>query len=145
MINCSFLWSFVDQLLIRRHKVPGDDNIPKKLLTVESHLLRIYQSHVAVIKVQDQFENVLSGWYTLLEINIGDVGMILGRSWLNQVDPDIHWAKDTISFCQQGFHNWNRFQEDFWVNTSKSKVLVPDPTVDAISFNHPGFKWNQPQ
>ena len=71
--------------------------------------------------------------------------MILGRAWLNQVDPNIYWAKDSISFCQQRFHNWDRLQEDSWVNAPRSKVLVSDPTVNAISFSHLGFKWDQPQ
>ena len=72
---------------------------------MEGHSLKIYQRHVTVVEVQDCFKNVLSGWYTLLETDIGVVGMILSQAWLNQVDPDIHWVKDTIFFCKRGFHN----------------------------------------
>ncbi|MCJ1265822.1 hypothetical protein MMC22_005703 [Lobaria immixta] len=85
IIDCGSLWNFVDQSLICRHKVPGDDNVPKKLSTVGVYPLKVYQRHVAVVEVQDHFENILSGCYTLLGTDIGGVGMILGRSWLISV------------------------------------------------------------
>lgn len=100
MINCDSLWNFVDQLLIQCHKIPKDNNVPKKLSTVKGHPLKIYQRHVAVIEVRNCFENILSGQYILLGIDIGDVDMILDWAWLNQVDPDIHCAKDSIFFHQ---------------------------------------------
>lgn len=132
----------MDQLLIWCHKVPRDNNIPKKLSTVRSHPLKIYQCHIAVVKVQDCFKNVSKDQYTLLKTNIGDVGMILGQAWLNQVDSDICWAKDLTFFCQQEFHNWNKPQKNFWVHTPRLRVPVPDPTVDVISFSHLRFKWD---
>ena len=61
MIDCGSLWNFMDQLLIWRHKISRDNNVPKKLLTVGGHLLKIYQHHVAVVEVRDWFKNVLSG------------------------------------------------------------------------------------
>ena len=53
MINYGSLWNFVDQLLIQRHKVFGDNNVSKKLSTVGDHPLRIYQRQVIVVEIQD--------------------------------------------------------------------------------------------
>ena len=99
MIDCGSTWNLISQHLVQENGIPGDDDVPPGLKTLDGNPLRIYQNHPVDVWVTDSNGEDSTVNQPVLGVDMkGSIQMILGLPWLHAASPLIYWKSSTFSF-----------------------------------------------
>ena len=90
--------NFVSQAWIKENELPEDHAVPEQIQAVDEHRIPCYGSHQIDVEITDH-EKVRKRWKSQFHaVDMRGYDMILGYSWLSEIDPDIRWRDRRWSY-----------------------------------------------
>lgn len=135
MIDCASTWNLTSQLLVQENEIPGNDEVPPGLKTLDGSPLRVYKNHEIDVQVEDSNHEVSTEKQSILGIDMkGSIRMILGLPWLRTASPMIYWKTCPVAGLSLAVHPSHLGQPIH--HTSPLAQIGCDATSDAVPANN---------
>jgi hypothetical protein len=123
MIDCEITHNFISQIKIKKLNLKKISAVSLELKQLDDISLQVYETHSLDIEVKNHKNREKRAIYTMIDVNMTSIDMILRLSWLKEENSNIDWSTRRL--------RW-RFKEE---DVNDEKVIASHVSEDKIVIN----------